>query len=82
MNIKKRFLIGGLIAHNALIPLVALAHGEVEDGHVDVAPVASTPDERKKVAIIMGIVAVIIAGGIWFVRRNNAPKSGPTSPVV
>jgi arginase family enzyme len=82
MNIKKRFLIGGLIAHNAFLPLLALAHGEVDDGHVDVPEVAPTVDERKKVAIIMGIIAVIIAGVIWYVRRSNKPKTGSTSPIA
>jgi hypothetical protein len=59
-------------------PSVLLAHGEVEDGHVDPVAVAN-PEARGGVIIALAAFAALFAGFIWYSKRQNTPKP-PVTP--
>lgn len=59
-------------------PSMLLAHGEVDDGHMD--PVdAANPESRGGVIIALLVFAALFAGFIWYSKRQNTPKP-PVTP--
>jgi heme/copper-type cytochrome/quinol oxidase subunit 2 len=67
-NIKPFLYVVG----TALLPVFALAHGEVDDGHVE-AVVAPNPEQRTTVIIVIAVVFVLMGIFVWYSRRNNTP---------
>ena len=67
-------------------PVIACAHGGVDDGHVE--PVdAPNPESRSGVIIGLVVFAALFAGFIWYSKRQNPPTppttpTPPTPPVV
>lgn len=75
------------LAGSLFIPMTALAHGEVDDGHVEAASV-SNPEQRMMVLVVVLIVFALMGFFVWHARRKDAPtpttleqKDGTTPPV-
>lgn len=71
MHTIKPFL---YVAGAALVPLFALAHGEVDDGHVEAVAVAN-PEQRMTVLAVVGVVFVLMGIFVWYARSKNAPTA-------
>ncbi len=75
---KKYLLLGA----SYVLPLIAFAHGEVDDGHTgEELVVPPSADERQKVAIGLAIAAVGIVGLFWYTKKKNAIPPAPPAAV-
>ncbi len=61
-----------------LIPMIALAHGGVDDG--DEEAVVADPAQRGKVMIAVGIMAFLLVAFFWYAKKKNAPAVPPVPP--
>lgn len=56
-------------------PMMALAHGGIDDGHVETEPVAD-PASRKYVMIAVAAVFVLMIGWfVWSKIKSKAPMN-------
>lgn len=67
------YLVGSFV-----LPLVVLAHGGVDDGDEDVPLANPSMDERKKVAIGLALLTLLVIIGWVIIKKKNAlpPNTG------
>ncbi len=64
-----------------ILPAIALAHGN-GDGHDQAMPDmpqtgAAAVDERKKVALWLGVGVVVVVALLWYIKKKNAVPPAP-----
>lgn len=69
-NITPYLYLGGSL----LIPMISLAHGEVDDGHVEAVTVAN-PEQRMKVLAVVVVVFALMGIFVWYSRSKNTPTT-------
>lgn len=73
MNSMKHIYRSFFVFVALFLPALVLAHGEVDDVHVEPAEVAN-PEARGGVIIALVAFAALFAGFIWYSKRQNTPK--------